>query len=512
MRVRYRYLFTREKSGIAAEENMKNEIILYQKIYESIRSKIECGLLPGGYQLPSRAEMCKEFETSEKPVRLAVEMLARDGFVKTEPRKRPTVAYHQDVVHKAAESSLKKAAATTANDALKTGVLLCYPIIRSGISLCSGEDWEIPQIIVQNMDPGQTKRFWRLSNGFWHFFVARNGNEFILRTVESLGYSELDSLNGSYEIRSRYLLTLKQFLETVRAGGDPSEVDFEDMSYIYGFNGRKNKDNPTYLVPSDSVFLLGADQLEKRLSRGQEQYSRVYLDIIGLIIMGYYKPGSMLPSHKEMKSIYGVSIDTTLKAVKILKEWGVVDTAPNKGIWVTMSSEELKKIPIEPKLIACHVRRFLDSLELLILIMEGVAVHATEHVDIEEIWKLRELLEKKWKDPVLFHFFPSVLLDFISQHIQYEMLRTIYMVLRRNFCIGRSIPKLIGREKTSEDYANYRKSLAAVDYLQRGDRNGFAEQTVGLFRDIRHQITVSCKKIGYWQAAMRVYDGTKLWK
>lgn len=491
---------------------MKNDVNLYQKIYDNLKNKIECGLLPGGYRLPSRANMCKEFQTSEKPVRCAIEMLVRDGLVESKPRKRPTVAYHQNVVHKAAELSLQRASAVPANDALKTGVLLCYPVIGRGISLCREEDWVIPQTIVEHMDPRQESKFWRLSNNFWRFFVARNGNEFILRTVDSMGYSDLDSLIGSYEVRERYHATLKEFLNTVRDGGEPGSVPFEDMSFVYGFKGEQNKDTPTYKVPPDSVFVLGAEELEKKMCQGEERYSSVYLDIIGLIAMGYYKPGDFLPSHKEMQKIYGVSIDTTLKAVKILKEWGVVNAVPHKGIWVTMNREELKEFPIDPELISCHVRRFLDSLELLTLMMEGVAAHAMEHVKKEEVEELCTKLESHWSDSLLYHFFPSVLLEFITEHIQYKMLRSIYIVLRRNFRIGRSIPKLISKEKTSADYDNYAKCLTAVNNLRDGDIHCFAEEISELFQQIRGQIITACKDFGYWEAAMQVYDGTKLWQ
>lgn len=491
---------------------MKNDVVLYRKIYEHYKNKIECGLLPGGCRLPSRAKMCKEFNTSEKPVRCAIEMLAKEGFVETKPRKCPVVIYHQDIVHQSSERSWQRAGEAIASDALKTGVFLCYPVIGHGISLCREEDWIIPQTILEHMDPEQPEKFWLLSNRFWRFFVARNGNEFILRTVDSMGYSDLGPLTGSYQVRRGYLMKLNEFLRSVRAGEDPASVGFGDMSFLYGFQGEKNRYSPTYKVPSDSVFLLGAQGLQKKLHGCEERYSNVYLDIIGMISMGYYKYGDFLPSHKELQEIYGVSIDTTLKAIKVLKEWGVVETAPNKGIWVKIDREDLKQIRLDPDLISCHVRRFLDSLELLTLILEGTAVHAMERAKKEEIDRLFMDLENAWKDPVLFHFFPSLVLKFVTEHIQFEMLRSIFEVLLKNLRIGRSIPKLMGSEKTQDDYKNYGKCIHAVSQLAAGDIWSFARQEANLFIDIRSQIIWICRKMGYLEAAMQVYDGTKLWK
>ena len=59
----------------------------------------------------------------------------------------------------------------------------------------------------------------------------------------------------------------------------------------------------------------------------QERYSTVCLDLLGLIAIGRYQPGDRLPTHDRLQEIYGVSRDTTVKAVRMLQDWGVVTTA-----------------------------------------------------------------------------------------------------------------------------------------------------------------------------------------
>ena len=59
-------------------ERMKTDIVLYERIYQLIRSQIECGLLPEWSKLPSRADLCEEFHVSAKTVRSAVERLAEE--------------------------------------------------------------------------------------------------------------------------------------------------------------------------------------------------------------------------------------------------------------------------------------------------------------------------------------------------------------------------------------------------------------------------------------------------
>ena len=70
---------------------MKSDVIQYERTYNLLKSRIECGILPVGKKLPGRSVLCKELGTSEKTVRRALELLEQDGFLETAPRKRPTV-------------------------------------------------------------------------------------------------------------------------------------------------------------------------------------------------------------------------------------------------------------------------------------------------------------------------------------------------------------------------------------------------------------------------------------
>ena len=66
-------------------------------VYQILRNKIESGLLPYGSKLPSRADLCLEFKTSEKTVRRAVELLAQAGYIESMMIRRPVIVYRQGV-------------------------------------------------------------------------------------------------------------------------------------------------------------------------------------------------------------------------------------------------------------------------------------------------------------------------------------------------------------------------------------------------------------------------------
>ena len=79
---------------------MKNGMVMYEKLYQILKKKIECGILPNGSRLPSRAELSSELGTSEKTVRRVVDMLAKEGLVETKQRQRPLITFNPAAVRK----------------------------------------------------------------------------------------------------------------------------------------------------------------------------------------------------------------------------------------------------------------------------------------------------------------------------------------------------------------------------------------------------------------------------
>ena len=141
--------------------------LMYKRVFHILKNKIESGLYPPGSSLPSRADLGAEFGTSEKTIRRALSMLEVNGMIETSKRKRAVVSGHQTAWHKTTMMGLEKVDANITDDVLKTGVLLCYPLIKNGISLCGKEDLNIPYKILKNMKIQNAPQFWKLSKRFW---------------------------------------------------------------------------------------------------------------------------------------------------------------------------------------------------------------------------------------------------------------------------------------------------------------------------------------------------------
>ena len=67
-------------------------MLMYERVFQILKNKIESDLLPEGTSLPSRADLCQEYGTSEKTIRRALAMLEENGFIQTSQRKRPVVS------------------------------------------------------------------------------------------------------------------------------------------------------------------------------------------------------------------------------------------------------------------------------------------------------------------------------------------------------------------------------------------------------------------------------------
>ncbi|MDO5602770.1 MAG: GntR family transcriptional regulator [Oscillospiraceae bacterium] len=484
-------------------------MLMYDRVFQILKNKIESGLLPEGTRLPSRADLCRELGASEKTVRRVLTMLEEEGYIETAQRRRPVVRPRKSAGHQTTRRALEKIDKDITSDVMKTAVLVCYPVIKKGISRSTKEDLQIPRRILDSMKIADPAKFWRLSKQFYRFFVARNENALILQAVDGLGLADLRPLRDDIEARTRYYEKIQEFMVTLEMGGTPESVRFDDMSGMYGMS--KDMD-PAFKAASDSALLLGRNRLETLLEVSEIRYSTVYMDILGLIAAGRYRRGDRLPTHRELRKIYDVSVDTTIKAIQILQEWGVVTTVRGSGIYVKMDRDDMWKVQVSPHLIAYHVRRYLDTLELLTLTVEGAASCAAANITKTQVQALRAEIDRQWNKDYLYGRTPAILLDFITAHLGIEALDAVYSLLCRNIGIGRSIPGLLTTQKTPVNCEIHEQCMEAVEALSDGDQEAFAQKAVQAFESIYRLVVEECKRLRYYETAKKVYDGSALWK
>lgn len=491
---------------------MKYEKFQYDRIFEILRNKIESGRIPKGTVLPSFSDLCKEYKVSNKTIRRVVAMLSYAGLIETRERQLSVVVYDHEQADLGNDSvhSLQEPNISVMTDILKTAEIVYYPFICHGISLCNKYDWDIPERIVQQLNPKNPTLFWKNSKLVWRFFIARCENELSLHIVDALGFLGVEYRENNFRSRVAYQKALMDFIEKSRIAAPTNDAVKDFLAYIH-FVTISREDFQCY-VPDNSPFRIGIQGLDQKMETAEERYSSVYLDILGLIAIGYYRPGDRLPSHAQMREQYGVSVNTTTQAIQCLQKWGVVEATRGKGIFVSTNIKSLNDIHVDPKLIASHLRRYFDSLELLSLTAEGVAYHVAAHVSSEHIQAFSQRLDEAKNRGGLYQPAPVVLLEFLTEHIPYEALRSIYTIILKNYRIGRKIPRLINRSNAPRKLEIHRKCVEAAKVLRGGNQSAFSKQVAEIFTYTHQLIVEECKKLGYWKTVKDIYDGSQLWK
>ena len=412
---------------------MKYDKFQYDRIYEILRNKIESGLMKKGTALPSYADLCKEYKVSNKTIRRVVAMLSDAGLIETKERQLSVIIFDQTDTQSDSTQNLKKPNATVMTDILKTAEILYYPFICYGISLCNKYDWDIPERIVQNLDPKLPNLFWKNSKLIWRFFIARCENELSLHIVDALGFLGLEYRENNIHSRVVYQQTLFDFIQKSRIAAPTSDAIRAFLAYVHSIT--ISRDEFECFVPANSPFRIGAKGLDRWMKTAEERYSSVYLDILGLIAIGYYQPGDKLPSHAQLRKQYGVSVNTTTQAIQCLQKWGVVEATRGKGIFVSKNVQALNSIDVDPRLIASHLRRYFECLELLSLTVEGVAYHIVDPIPAEKIQTVLQRLDEAKDYGSLYQTAPIVMLEFIVEQIPYEALQSIYSIILKNRCV-----------------------------------------------------------------------------
>lgn len=488
---------------------MSRDEFQYQRIFQILKNKIESGAFPKGASLPSMPKLCKEYAVSAKTIRRVLTMLSDAGLIETSEGKRaividqPTPACPAD--------QMKEPNPVAMADIIKTAELLCFPYIARGISLCRGTDWLLPQRIVAQMDPEQSDLFWQNSKSFWRFFIARCENELALRIIGSLGFVDLKNLNDSEQMRIAYREALLHFVKEAEQASCTGE-DIEKLLTEVYHASPLSKSPLECVVPPDSPLRLGIHSNEQWLKTAEERYSSVYLDILGLISIGRYRQGDQLPSHAALQLQYGVSVVTTLQAVKTLKQWGVVETIRGKGIFVSQHPPAADQLPLSQKMVASYVKRYLENFELLAVTAEGVALYAAQSVSPAQAQALHQTLFDTERTGRRYPSYPITILEFLVEQIPYKAMQAVYATVLENQRMVIKIPGLVSSENPAQVLEMNRRCIGAADALAGGDTVAFAKRTAEMFQYVYQHIIEQCDRLHYLHAVKGLYDTSLLWK
>lgn len=80
------------------------------------------------------------------------------------------------------------------------------------------------------------------------------------------------------------------------------------------------------------------------LDETRAKWRQVYEVIAGRIESGEYPPGSRIPSVVELQAEYGIALATVQKAVRALKEAGLIRTEQGIGTFVAGNAKSPRRM------------------------------------------------------------------------------------------------------------------------------------------------------------------------
>jgi GntR family transcriptional regulator, transcriptional repressor for pyruvate dehydrogenase complex len=106
---------------------------------------------------------------------------------------------------------------------------------------------------------------------------------------------------------------------------------------------------------------------------------------------GQLKPGEQLPGHRELATMFSVSVGTVREAISMLVSEGLIATRAGHGTFVAEGSEQIPTIWSASPLDRGKVEELIDAREIL----EGaLAAMAAERATSEQIDKLRSIVDR----------------------------------------------------------------------------------------------------------------------
>lgn len=79
---------------------------------------------------------------------------------------------------------------------------------------------------------------------------------------------------------------------------------------------------------------LGSRKRSRKVPPTRLSYRAIAEDLAERISRGEYPPGSQLPSYRQLAEIYSCSVTTAQSALRLLRERGLTNSQPGRGVYV----------------------------------------------------------------------------------------------------------------------------------------------------------------------------------
>lgn len=405
---------------------MKKRTTLFSYLYNAISSEIKSGKYPYDGKLPSYKQICTIYEVGIRTVKDVFAALQRDGYIKTEERRRAVVVYRQEKI--AGEEALKEL--LLRRDAIVDSIyavkpLLCEIIVQS---MTVNGSFELAHCrkIIRGVNSKPTYERWRAVSSMLKRLMVNYNNPLIIEIYSDfdiyINTASLDGFENPYElIYDDMEKVFNGFLKDYEKGNEEYvKKCINNMMDRKGAQIKKYLDKiaakyPQYAALPQKEFVWMA---EKRRVYAHTEIARNIIHDLGEA--KFDTTSNMLPSIAALAKLYGVSTYTVKEALSALELLGLVEIVNGVGTRITAGSIKSRLKNLKRSMLKNDCLALLYGIQFMALTGKCAALLAYDNIDAKKM--LEDGNAINYEEVVV----PEKLVNYVINNLPQSALKTVF--------------------------------------------------------------------------------------
>lgn len=314
---------------------MQQNLPLYQYLYQSLVSQLECGVYLNGQTLPTQQQICRQYNLGITTVRKAMRLLESGGYVHTALGQPAIVTYAPPQASYIAALAARREAIA---DTYKGLGLLLPALYREGAKRCQEAEFRQMQKAIDDIsDDTALPQLYRQANIFFRTVHLPLHNPLSLEL-------ELDAENFLQvpyiplpNVDNPFFMSARQVKTWLQAAKDQIEQKQYDRFYdsVCRFYRKASQRVDQYFQALQNRSIRSAHPERNirwfRVKGRSELYAHLAMTILRRIVGSEFDSQKFLPSLSKTMEEYGVTKETASRTFALLNALGVTETINKKG-------------------------------------------------------------------------------------------------------------------------------------------------------------------------------------
>lgn len=368
---------------------MQNGFSLYEYIYQSLVTQIQCGVYSTGQKFPTQRQLCCQYHVGITTIRKVYEMLSSGGYIRSLPGQSAIITYPTDFDTCAVVLAGRRG---EIQDAFQGLGLLMPALYTKGAKRCGSAQLEQTQRAIDGIsaDAG-TSEAYHQANLFYSVLLHPLRNSLIMdleldaENYLQVPYIPFPGIEDPFYLPASFIQSSLQRLQEFIIHGQFSDfyawsarIYRETSQKADGYLSALTTLVPAQLVPEQEIHWF-------RVKARSELYAQLAMTLLRRIATGEFDGQKYLPSIPKLMEEYGVMKDTASRALALLNSAGFTRTLYKKGtVLATKDSQATRtSIKLSDPVIQQRLSLCLEALQIIALTVRSCA-HA--YPDAGEQW------------------------------------------------------------------------------------------------------------------------------